>query len=75
MNSVSNLLDGSDNVSAPVTIKIDAHSAAPPSIPVDAVASQDPRHENFWADHFLFVFPIAMSIIFAVFAAVLASGI
>ena len=43
--------------------------------PQKDAASQDPWHGNFWVDNFLFVFPIAMAIIFAVFIAALASQI
>ena len=44
-----------------------------PAAQKDPAASPDPWHQHFWVDNFLFVFPIAMAIIFAVFAAALAS--
>ena len=50
--------------------------STPPATREGAAADEDQAwHENFWVDNFLFVFPIAMATVFAVFAAVLASQI
>ena len=67
----------SGEVGAPVPIEIDPPSptipSTAPTTAKDAPASPDPWHGNFLGENFLFVFPIALFIIFAVFAAVLSS--